>query len=65
MFVPNLYTLVDKSQKFGLHRFQDGKVYLVQQHSSGDWQTVRYPTEAELTYFKKQGSPVLTGQPTV
>jgi hypothetical protein len=50
---------MDKGSKYGLHKFKDGKIYLVQQHASGDWQTLRAPTESEITHFKNTGQAVV------
>jgi hypothetical protein len=59
MFRPSLYTIIDKGSKYGLHKFKDGKIYLVQQHASGDWQTLREPKESEITHFKNTGQDVV------
>jgi hypothetical protein len=54
MFQPNLYTLVEKTDVYGLHKFRDGQIYLVQQHAaSGDWQTLRPAKESEVRHFEK------------
>ncbi len=60
MFTPNLYTIVDKGDHYGLHKFKDGEIYLVQQHSCGDWQTLREPKKSEIIYFQKYGKAVVS-----
>jgi hypothetical protein len=55
MFTPNLYTIAHRGDNYGLHKFKDGQIYLVQQHARGDWQTVRLPKESEVIYFRKHG----------
>jgi hypothetical protein len=59
MFTPNLYTIVHRGANYGLHKFKDGQIYLVQQHACGDWQTVREPKESEVIYFEKYGNAVV------
>ncbi len=58
MFTPNLYTIFDKGEHYGLHKFKDGQIYLVQQHACGDWHTLRGPTKSEVMYFEKYGEAV-------
>ena len=60
MFIPNLYTIVYRSDSYGLHKFKDGGIYLVQQHACGDWQTLRVPKESEITYFQKYGTAAVS-----
>lgn len=57
MTTPNLFTFNEKGVNYGLHKFKDGELTLVQQHSSGDWQTVRRPTEQEVRFFQEKGKP--------
>jgi hypothetical protein len=57
MFQPNLYTLIEKTDVYGLHKFRDGQIYLVQQHTaSGDWQTLRPAKESEVRHFEKHAA---------
>ena len=54
MFQPNLYTLVEKTGVYGLHKFRDGQIFLVQQHTpSGEWQTLRPAKDSEVRHFEK------------
>jgi hypothetical protein len=55
MFKPNLYTLRDGGNAYGLHQFKDGDPVLAKQHTSGDWQALRRAKESEVQYFKKHG----------
>jgi hypothetical protein len=55
MLNPNQYILTDRSITYGLHQFKDGKPILCQQHSSGDWVTVRPALPSEVEYFKAHG----------
>lgn len=64
MLIPNLYTIVHKGDNYGLHQFKDGGIYLVQQHTCGDWQIVRKPKDSEVTYFQKYGNEVSSAVPT-
>jgi hypothetical protein len=59
MFIPNLYTIAHKGDHYGLHKFKDGQIYLVQQHACGDWQTIRLPKESEVIYFQEYGKAVI------
>jgi hypothetical protein len=60
MFEPNLYTLIDKTVTYGIHKFRDGQMYLVQQHTpSGDWQTLRPAKDSEVRHFEEHGAKVL------
>jgi hypothetical protein len=58
MFVPNLYTLREQGNQYGLHQFQDGVVMIAIQHESGDWLTLSPPTDAQVKYFEQYGDPV-------
>jgi len=58
MIKPNQYTLPQPDGMYGLHKFKDGELALVKQHSTGDWQTIRKPTPEEEAYFKKFGTAV-------
>ena len=40
MFVPNLYTLKERGNQYGLHKLQDGLVMLAIRHECGDWITL-------------------------
>ena len=55
VFKPNLYTLRDGGNAYGLHQFKDGGPVLAIQHTSGDWQALRRAKESEVQYFKKHG----------
>ncbi len=53
MFQPNLSTLTEKTVTYGLHKFRDGQIYLVLQHTqSGDWQTLRPAKDSEVRHFE-------------
>lgn len=57
MFQPNLYILIEKTGTYGLHKFRDGPVFLVQQHTqSGDWQTLRAAKDSEVQHFGEYGT---------
>jgi hypothetical protein len=57
MFQPNLYTLTEKTGSYGLHKFKDEQIYLVQQHTqSGDWQTLRPAKDSEVRHFEEHGA---------
>ncbi|MFL6415390.1 MAG: hypothetical protein ACJ74Y_06945 [Bryobacteraceae bacterium] len=58
MFVPNLYTLREQGNQYGLHKFQDGVVMLAIQHGCGDWLVLSRPTDAQVKYFEQHGDPV-------
>lgn len=55
MFVPNLYTLREQGQQYGLHKFQDGVVMLAVKHDCGDWITICRPTYAQVSHFERYG----------
>jgi hypothetical protein len=52
---PNQYTLTEKGKTFGLHRYKDGVLTIVQQHSSGDWITLGPPTATQVKIFEGRG----------
>ena len=60
MISPNLYTHTEQADTYGLHRFRDGAVYLVQLYKSGDWFTLRPARTDEVKFFEKYG--VKTGK---
>jgi hypothetical protein len=62
MFEPNLYTLIEKTGTYGIHKFRDGQIYLVQQHTqSGDWQTLRPAKDSEVQHFEEHGAKAVQG----
>jgi hypothetical protein len=58
VFEPNLYTTKQKEGIYGLHKFRDGAIYLVMQHSSGDWFTIKPASEREEKWFAYHGDKV-------
>jgi hypothetical protein len=58
MIKPNQYTLPQPDGMYGLHKFKDGELTLVKQHSTGEWQTIRKATPEEEAYFKQFGTAV-------
>jgi hypothetical protein len=57
MFQPNLYTLSEKTGIYGMHKFRDGPVFLVQQHTQcGDWQALRPAKDSEMRHFEEHGA---------
>jgi hypothetical protein len=64
LFSPNQYTLPQPDGIYGLHRFKDGVLMLVKQHSCGEWQTIRPATPEEESHFVKFGTPAVKGQAT-
>jgi hypothetical protein len=57
MFEPNLYTLIEKTGIYGMHKFRDGQIFLVQQHTqSGDWQALRPAKDSEMRHFEEHGA---------
>lgn len=57
---PNLYTLTEGTETWGLHRYKDGETVLVNQHKSGDWWQLRRATPHEITVFEKHGERVVS-----
>jgi hypothetical protein len=57
MFIPNLFTAMDKGTNRGLHLFHgDKRPTLCNQHPRGDWSTDKPATPELIAWFEANGT---------